>query len=155
MQYPNRRNFKGLLAIRDDKTVDHATQAYSAVQRVMSIFDASAQRMGAFAGTTSGASEGNSYSVFAYRTPGGPIVTLWRDSHRPGERPQVERLGLALPGLQFTQPVWVDLLSGKVYAISASQWSQSQDAAVFRGVPAYDSVVLIAEQKAIPLASAQ
>jgi hypothetical protein len=156
MQYPDRRNYKGLLAINDDKTVQHPKQAYGAVQRVTAIFDGTVHRLPDFAGKVEGAASQSSFSLFGYRTDSGAeIVTLWRDSDRPGQRPDVERVTLTLPDMSFTRPVWVDMLSGKVFAIADSLRSRRDGAAVFRQVPVYDSVVLIAEQSAILLSPAE
>jgi len=155
MQYPTRRNTKGLLAINDDRTVHHAKQAYYAVQRVTAIFDNTVHRIPDFAGKVEGAAKESKFSLFGYGTDGGAkIVTLWRDGHRPGERPEVEHVTVTLPGVQFTRPVWVDLLSGKVYEIAESLGTRKDGTAIFRQVPAYDCVVLIAERTAIPLSPA-
>ena len=154
MQYPSRRNFKGLLAINDDKTVNHPKHAYFAVQRVMSIFDNTVHRIADFTGKVDGGAA-ERYTSFAYRTDSGAkLVTLWRSSHRPGERPEVERLTVTLPGLQFSQPVWVDLLSGNVYRIDPSLATAKDGGTEFRQLPVYDSVVVIAEQSAIRLSPA-
>lgn len=151
MQYPNRRNTKGLLAINDDKTVHHPKQAYYAVQRITAIFDNTVHRIPDFSGTVAHALKESSFSLFGYHTDGGAkIATLWRNDHSPGERPEVERVTVTLPGMQFSHPVWVDLLSGKVYQIAPSLAIAQNGATEFREVPAYDSVVLIAEQSAIP-----
>lgn len=156
MQYPDRRNYKGLLAVNDDKTVHHAKKSYYAVQRVTAIFDNTVHRIADFAAKVEGGEKDSSFSVFGYRTDAGAkVITLWRDSHRPGERPDVEPVTVTLPGVQLTEPVWADLLSGKVFAIADSLHGWQQGAAVFREVPVYDSVVLLAEKSAIPLAPSE
>lgn len=152
MHYTKGVNFKGLLATNADKTVQYAKPSYYAVQRITAIFDNRVQRINDFTGTVTQPAEGNTYSLFAYRTEAGAkIATLWRDSQRPGDRPEKELLTVTLPGLKFNRPVWVDLLGGRVYAIDDSLRSEKDGATVIRQVPAYDSVVLIAEQDAIPL----
>jgi len=152
MRYPDRVNYKGLLAINDDKSVNHPKHSYFAVQRIMSVFDNTVHRIREFAGTVEGGAQDASFSLFGYRTDGGAnIATLWRDSQRPGERPDLERVTVTLPGMKFARPVWVDLLSGSVYEISGSLVTKKDGAVVIGQVPVYDSVVLIAERDAIPL----
>jgi len=152
MQYPTRRNLKGLLAINDDKTVHHAKLAYHAVQRVTAIFDSTLHRIPDLAGKVEGAAGRGTFSLFGYRNDrGANVATLWRNSHRPGEHPEVERLTVTLPGLRFTEPLWVDLLSGKAYAIASSHVTQKDGTVVFRDLPVYDSPVVIAERTAVPL----
>lgn len=152
MQYPDRRNYKGLLAINDDKTVHHAKQAYYAVQRVAAVFDNTLERIKGVAGHVEGVPKESTYSLFGYQTAAGAkVVALWRDRLRPGEEPEVERVTLRLPGMQFARPVWVDLLTGSVYGIPAKLVSRVDRATVLRDLPAYDSVTLVAEQSVIPL----
>jgi hypothetical protein len=64
----------------------------------------------------------------------------------------MESLTVILPDVRFTDPVWVDMLNGKVYAVDKALWSQTDGQAVLQKLPAYDSPVLIAERNAIPLA---
>jgi hypothetical protein len=152
MKYPERINYKGLLSINEDRTINHVKPSYYAMQRVMAIFDNTVHRIPEFAGTVAGAAEGNGYTIYAYRTDSNAkIVTLWRSTYRPGERPEIEPLTVTLPGMQFKRPVCVDLLGGKVYAIGDVLRSETGGATIVRQVPGYDSVLLIAEQDAIPL----
>jgi len=151
MKYPERINYKGLLAVREDKTIDHVKAAYYAMQRVTAIFDDTVHRIPDFAGTVTGAAEGNAYTMYGYRTDSwAKIAAIWRSSYRPGERPEIESVSATLPGMQFKRPVWVDLLGGKVFAIDASVRTEKDGATIVRQMPGYDSVVLIAEQDAIP-----
>jgi hypothetical protein len=152
MKYPDRVNFKGLLAINPDKTVHHVKEAYRAVQHLTAVFDDRVRRIGDFAGRVEGDAPGLRYAIFGYRTArGGGIVTLWRGDAAPGVRPDRERVGVSLPGMTFQDPVWVDLRTGTVYAIAAALWSQEDDRATFAAVPVDDSPALIAERSALPL----
>ncbi len=153
MKYPDRMNYKGLLAVNDDKTVHHVKQAYRAVQHVTAVFDNSVKRIDNFKGRIADDPKPGRYSLFAYRNEkGGHIVTLWRSDANPGAKPEIEAVGLSLPGVRFTEPVWVEMLSGKVYAIDPLLWSQKDDEAEFRKLPVFDSPILIAEQAALPMA---
>ena len=152
MHYPSRKNYKGLLATNSDQTVHHAKLGYHAVQHVTAVFDDTVERLDDYRCEVSGASE--SLSVFGYRTDGGgEIVTIWRDSAGPGEKPEVERVTLEIPDADFTQPVWVDMLSGRVYEIGKSTWEREKGTSTLRRVPVYDSVILVADRDAIPLRS--
>jgi len=144
-------NYKGLLAVDPDKTVDHAKTAYQAVQHVTAIFDDSLKRIEDYTCEVTGGAEESSYSVFGYHASGGKqIVTLWRDSDPPGERPELDRVSLSIRHGGFADPVLVDMLSGKVYGISRSLWTESDKVLTFTSVPVYDAVILIAERSAIP-----
>jgi hypothetical protein len=154
MQYPDRRNFKGLLATNDDKTVNHPKEGYFAVQNLTAVFDDTVKRVRDFDAKVEGTDSAT--SVFGYLKDGRlPVVTVWRSSDRPGANPAAERVTVTLPGMAFADPVWVDLRTGKVYTIAAAHRSQSDATTTFQGVPVYDSVILLAERSAIPLAPAE
>ena len=148
MHYPDRLNSKGLLATNPDKTVRHRKPAYRAVQHVTAVFDGSVERIKDFEWTISGAGAGSRFSAFAYRAPGGTIVTLWRSSDEPDKRPEIEYVALAIRRGGFREPVWVDMLSGEVYDLG-DRGKRHGEGFVFERLPVYDSVVLIADRKAI------
>jgi len=148
MQYPTRRNFKGLLAIHDDKSVAYVKPAYFAIQNLTAIFDDRLQRCHDFDASVEG--DAGRYSVFAYRDHNGdPIVTSWRSSDRPGQRPDIKTVVVRLPNIRFEQPVWIDLLSGTVHEIDDSLWTFKNDTTTLLALAVYDSPVVIAERAAI------
>lgn len=152
MCYPDRVNYKGLLAINPDKTVNHPKQSYHAVQHLTAVFDDQLQRVRDFSGHVQGGPEGATYAVFGYRNKqGAAVVTVWRSDKPPFEAQPASPVTVTLPGMTFTDPVLVDLLSGKVFAIPKGLWSQSAGAAVFERLPVWDSPVLVAERSALPL----
>lgn len=149
MQYPSRTNYKGLLAVTDDKQVDHAKVGYRAVQHVTAVFDNSLTRIKDLEVKLAGIDR-KACSVFAYRgAGGGTVVTLWRHTDPPGKNPQVVHVDLTLPPLQFAEPVWIDLVSGRVYAVDPKLVQRTDDAIRLSGLPVYDSVVLVADRGAI------
>lgn len=143
-------NSKGLLEINPDRTIHHAKQAYRAVQHITALFDNTVQRVTDFQATLSGGSEDSKYSLFGYRSDNGDqLITLWRSSDRPGERPELEELELSVPKGSFHDPVWVDLVSGRVYDIDESLWNCDGESCNFHRLPVYDAVVVVAERAAI------
>ena len=148
-------NFKGLLAANPDKTIDHAKVAYRAVQQITAIFDDTIKRIDGYDCQVS-VGKKSGYSTFGYRAAdGGQIVTIWRDSDKPGTRPEKELLTVTIADGRFKQPVWVDMLSGEVHKIPDSAWQSQGSQVTFQNIPVYDHVVLIAEQIAIPLEPAK
>jgi hypothetical protein len=76
-------------------------------------------------------------------------------------QPRARILTLSLAGIDFTffagsfdQPVYVDLRESKVWEIPPSHWSRRGTVCEFRGIPCYDSPILIADKSLIPIASA-
>jgi len=148
MQYTGRTNYKGLLDVGDDKVVDGVKQGYRAVQHLTAIFDDQLKRVADFKADVAGKDGG--YSVFGYRgAEGEGVVTVWRHTDPPGKNPAVERISLGLPPMKLDAPVWIDLVSGRVYSIDPTLIRRGDDGTRLNGVPVYDSVIVLADRSAI------
>ena len=141
-------NTKGLLAINPDRTVHHAKIAYSAVQHLTAVFDDTLKRLPHFPWASEPKLE--KASVFGYaKADGRQVVTIWLGENAPAEKDFPVRVRLTFAGEGFEKPVYVDLLSGKVYAIPPGAWSRDRSRYAFHNVPIYDSPILIADLSAI------
>lgn len=150
MKYPDRINYKGLLAIHQDKSVQHAKLGYYAVQHVTAVFDNTIKRVKNGKVTISGGGETSRYSAFNYRGPGGTsLVTIWRSSNTPGKYVDFEKVKLVVENARFDNPVWLDMLTGRVYAIADSLWTSNDQNTIFTQLPVYDSAIVLAERKAL------
>ncbi|MBN2296316.1 MAG: hypothetical protein JXM70_28050 [Pirellulales bacterium] len=149
MEYPSRRNYKGLLAINDDKTVNHKKTAYGAVQNLTAIFDDNLQRMPMLDPKVV-ARKGIKFFAAAYSSKDAkPLLTIWRGNDIPDVKPEVQRLSLTLENVKFNEPVWIDLLSGRVFAINDSIWETTSKGTTFKSLPVYDSPVVICDRGVI------
>jgi hypothetical protein len=150
MRYPSRVNYKGLLAINADKTVRHKKLGYYAVQHLTALFDDTVKRVKGFSAEVTSGAEDSRFSVFGYRGPqGGTLVTLWRRSDTPDKKPDFERVTLNVHSGLIQDPVWVDLLTGRVYAIDDARWRITLQGMMFTDFPVYDSVVVVADRREI------
>lgn len=100
-----------------------------------------------------GGASGGRYPVSHYRSScDGDVVTIRRGSEAPGKATEVERVQILVPLARIRDPVLVDLLSGEVYSIDQALWTETWGEVAFRNVPVYDSVTVIADRCAVPLA---
>jgi len=140
-------NYKGLLAINNDRTVHHAKQGYQAVQHLTALFDGSLTRIKDFSAQIGDDPVVSGHSVFGYRTADSqPVVTVWRSVAPPGKNAKVERSKLYVAGMSFKAPVWIDLRTGRVHAIDARLWAADAKGTTFAQLPVYDSPVVLAER---------
>lgn len=141
-------NSKGLLETNPDKTIKRPKLAYQAAQHVFSLFDDQLETLLQTKPTVSG----ETVNAFAYRHKknGGSLVTLWSKEARPAETYDPKPTTLTVEG-QFTQPVFVDLITGKVYEIPKKQWSKSGNVYTFLNLPVPDYSVLIADKASLNL----
>lgn len=157
------RDFKGkacpfgLLAANLNKEVTKVRPVYYAMQHVTSIFDDTLTRIKDIQiKIKEPGHPKRGYATFAYTSENqDKIVTLWRyhwvkNVGYPGEKTDLEYLKVDLPEITFKEPVYVDMVSGKIYEFSKENWENKEGGSVFRKLPIYDSVILIAEKALIP-----
>jgi len=139
-------NTKGLLQTNPDKTIKRPKLAYKAAQHVFSIFDDQLETLTQTKPTLN--QETVNAFVYRHKESGGSLVTLWSKEARPAEEYAPKPTTITVDG-QFTQPVIVDLITGKVYEIPKSSWLKKGNTHTFTGIPVPDYPVLIAERSAL------
>ena len=168
-------NLKGLLRANDEKEVIAVKRAYYAVQNVVSVFDSSWTRVREPAFFTTDAT----IATYEYRKETGErLYVFWKfadetkmvagppDPNRP--KLPGERRIVALParpgdsfetrphmfkvsGETLRDPVFVDLLTGAVYAFPKANVIPSKTYTRFLDVPVYDSPCLLVERSALAI----
>ncbi len=143
--YPNGLNAKGLLRINPDLSVVGPKPAYFAVQTVFAIFDHSLV-LAPTKTVTARTSEQLAAYVYEHTGTRRHFATLWFSGAPPVESHCFQPVDFVITGAAFTDPVYVDLRTGEVYEIPACNWSPRSGACEFRGIPLYDSPVLVASR---------
>lgn len=166
-------NLKGLLRANEEKEVIAVKRAYYAVQNVASVFDDRWSRVKSPAFATADAQ----IATYEYRKDSGePLYLFWqfadtmkwegpRDPN--GNTIPGERRGVGVPsrpgdsfvtrphvfkvagGRVLADPVFVDLLTGAVYAFPKANVLPSKTFTRLVDVPVYDSPCLLTERSAI------
>lgn len=143
-----RMNYKGLVATNADQTVSHVKLSYHAAQSVFAIFDDALVRITSFP-FTSTSLRGLAVSGYARQPEGAQVVAYWFNDAPPDDANGVTQISLNLPEGKFSDPVLVDLRTSTVYALPKDRWSQDAEGTKFRGLPVYDSPMLIADRSAL------
>jgi hypothetical protein len=141
-------NRKGLLHATADRRVDGIKLAYYAVQNTVAVFDDTLARVTASAVSVMADA---SSACFAYRhvKTGAPLVVLWDNSGTPDDAFVTRPAQVTVKDLAFQEPVWVDLITGRVYELPADRMVKAGAFTLFKDVPFYDAPVLIAEKALI------
>ncbi len=94
-----------------------------------------------------------SLSVYGYqhKTSGKQVFTLWVDEYIPKDDNTTKLLNFTFTHGNFDQPVFVDIITGRVYEIPARQWRKEGDKYSFTNIPIYDAPVLIADKSLIKI----
>jgi len=139
-------NSKGLLQTNPDKTIKRPKLAYKAAQHVFSLFDDQIELLP----NVKPMIDQETVNLFIYRhkKSGSSFVTLWSKEARPAEEYTPKLTTLTVEG-NFKQPVFVDLITGKIYEIPKSQWSKAGKIYTFTVLPVPDYPALIADKNAL------
>ncbi|PSR54053.1 hypothetical protein AHMF7605_11235 [Adhaeribacter arboris] len=141
-------NSKGLLKTNPDKTIERPKIAYKAAQNIFSLFDNQLER------NPENKLKVNQENIttFSYRhkKSNGSLATIWADEATPAERYPPKVTTLTLSGT-FKAPVFIDLISGKVYEIPKNDWKKEGNTYTFTNIPVPDYPVAIAEKSILTL----
>ena len=169
----NGMNNKGLIRANEERKVIAIKRAYYAVQNVVSVFDDTLARVKDSSFAQGFGTEDSSVTTYHYVKDGRlPLFVFWahgRDWVRTGGEDGVLgegkwRLPYERPGDSFetrpvvfkytggaplVDPVWVDLLTGRVYAFPKERQLVARESIRFVDVPVYDSPCLLTERAAL------
>jgi hypothetical protein len=139
----------GLLKTNPDNSIIKVKSAYYTVQNVVTLFnDALAltpEREVAVTGTE------RLVSKFAFRDKksGLDVIALWDGTEIPGNGSEIFPVQVAVKGGHFKDPVWVDLITGVVYAVPPEQRKAEGDTVTFTGIPLYDGPAAILDRSLV------
>jgi len=142
-------NTKGLIQSDITMAAIRPKVAYYAVQNIATLFDDNLILNPDFTYSTTSQ---NSISVHGYQSKGHkmPLVAAWIDGSNVTNSFETVQTEIKVQNGRFNQPVWVDLMTGKIYELGEDNWKIEGDFTVFT-IPLYDSPILLAEKRLIPI----
>ena len=161
-------NAKGLLRANEAREIIQVKKAYYAVQNVASVFDRTLTHVATNAMRFACLDETVWFDEYRDRE-GRPLLAFWQWQVREAEETakggvrRVTRYPMPsdscatrtfyfeCSGRPFESPVWVDLLTGRVYRLPAERQIVHSRGVSFANIPVYDSPCLLAERAALHL----
>lgn len=159
-------NAKGLIQSDSTMRAIRPKLAYSAVQNVVSIFDNSLIRIKRIRETyNSNLVPKNSDEILVNKGTDRDIViygfmnnvtklqlfAIWNKECIPNNVWEKREYNITFINANIKEPVYVDIITGKVFYIPAENWSKENNKYVFNKVPVYDGPVLIADKSLISI----
>jgi len=90
-------------------------------------------------------------SVARFEKAGTPVLLAWYSNRIPSDGLAFDTVRLTVPGVTLREPVWMDMITGRVYALPAADVRSENGATTFAKLPLWDSPVLLAERAQVPL----
>lgn len=144
----------GLLKTAPDNSIIKVKTAYYVVNNVVSVFNDSVATNDA-AKIDVSPSEGISVYAFRDRKTGTDLIALWNSSALPVHLCALSDVDLTVEDLNMTEPVWVDLLTGRIYRIPAENISLAGNVTTLKGIPVFDGPVALADQSILSYVKAR
>jgi hypothetical protein len=137
------------------KEVSVMQTAYYTVQNVVTVFNDALERVPDYALTVAGTEKELTWFAFRDKESGLDVVTLWDGTEIPSNASEIETVQVTVKGGRFKEPVWVDLLTGNIYAIPPEQMAVAGATVVFQDVPVYDGPAAITDRSLLDFVPAR
>ncbi len=121
---------------------------FYAVQHMMSFFDDAVKAVGLLECEMAAKRK---LTVAGFEKAGTPVALVWYGDKVPGDELVWEPVDLTVKGVAFKDPVYVEMVTGKVFELAPSSWkSEGGDTRLTR-LPVWDSPMMLAERAQVPL----
>ena len=138
-------NRKGLVRANEAHEVVAIKRAYYSVQNCVTVFDPSAKRV---AEPTMSVTDTN-IALYEYEKSGFPIWVFWDKSNVPGDSFQTRPLTFYSTRAPLEDPVWIDLMTGRVFEFPKGSRLVHSQGVMYADVPVYDSPCILTERSAV------
>jgi hypothetical protein len=122
--------------------------AYYAVQHMAGFFDDAVKPVGELEYESSAS---RPMTVAGFEKNGTRVALVWYKDQVPSDELKWDLVDLKIKRATFKDPVYVELITGKVYALDKAHWSASADGVSLKQLPVWDSPMMIAERSQVPL----
>lgn len=138
-------NSKGLLRANPDGSIAYVKPSYYAVQNLVSVMDQPVQIIPDFKLESNADQEITAYA-FQTEEGGKKMLALWFSAERPNDELQPKTTDVDLKGMSFQEPVYIDLLSGKIYEIPLNNIQSQEGVLQIKDLPILDVPIMITEK---------
>jgi len=137
----------GLVKCNEDGKLLKVKPAYYTVQNVASVFDNSLKPVVDAACDIQCAKQ---TAAYLFRKPAGQsLLAFWDCSTHPDNGNETTPAQITLPGVTFTEPVWVDMVTGAIYELPKDRVVSAGGRTVLKDIPLYDAPALVTDKSVV------
>lgn len=137
----------GLIRCDSTKRVEKIKMSFYGVQNVISAFDQPIVRIKDAKCSVKAKNDITSY-VYKNTKTNNKMIVVWDGTNIPADTYKTQDATLSIENSGLKNPVWADLLSGRIYQIPAKSWKKSGNTDTFE-IPVYDSPILIVDKETL------
>jgi len=124
---------------------------FYAVQHMMTFFDSTVKPVGLLAAESDSS---RAITVAGFDKAGTSVALVWYSDKVPSDELVWDKVSLTVKGATFKDPVYVEMVTGKVFDLDKASWSSAGADTTFKGLPVWDSPMMLAERGHVPLRKA-
>ena len=136
----------GMLRSNLLKEVVYKRPVFYAMQHVFSFFDEDVHAVGIETKDVGG----HKLEIARFERQSNNMHVLWFSEKRPGDTLAYEPTTVEMKSVNIKEPVWVDLLTGKIAKIPADKVSYKNGVLTIKDLPLWDSPVMVAPNAQVP-----
>lgn len=148
LRYPDMLQSFGLIRSNLHLQFIYKRPAYYGVQHMAGFFDDAVKPVGELQHQ---ATSERKMSVAGFEKNGTSVVLVWYKDQIPSDDLKWDLVDLTIQKATFKDPVYVEMITGKVYEIGKSAFKAVGDGVVFTQLPVWDSPMMLAERAQVPL----
>lgn len=146
LQYPNMLQSFGLLRMNLLKEFVYKRPSYYAVQHTVNILDSTVSQAGRLSYKANTFRDIAVHGIKKDNTYG---AILWFSDRIPSDDLSWDKIDITIENLKLFNPVYVDMITGKVYEIPSYNRKVIANDTKFNDIPIWDSPILIVERSQI------
>ena len=85
-------------------------------------------------------------TVAGFKKEGTSVAVVWFADEVPSDALEWKSIDLTIQGVTFQDPVYVEMITGKVYELDQCGWKAEEKTVRLTKLPVWDSPVMIAER---------
>jgi hypothetical protein len=122
--------------------------SYYAVQHMVSFFDDDVLSFGEL---ESESSSSRKTTIAGFRKDKKSVILIWYSDRIPNDEIEWDPVDMKVKNFTFKDPVYVEMITGRVYELDKKDWNVVGNDTGFRNLPLWDSVLMIAEKSALDI----
>ncbi len=148
LKYPNMLQSFGLIRSNLLLQFIYKRPTYYAVQHMMSFFDDAVKPVGLLECESQSP---RPITVAGFEKAGTAVALLWYGDQIPSDDLAWDQVDLTIQGATFQDPVYVEMITGKVYELDRSAWKSDAGNTAFKALPIWDSPMMLVERDQVEL----
>lgn len=148
LRYPNMLQSFGLIRSNLLHQFIYKRPAYYGVQHMTGFFDDTVKPIGELQYKCNSS---RGMTVAEFRKQNSPVVLLWYKDQIPSNELKWDLIDLTIKNTKFRDPVYIEMITGRVYEIGKSNYLTVGKNMRFTKLPVWDSPIMIVEREQVEL----